>query len=373
MHIVKHCKLCFAVFTACMFVITNSSDIYADGLACANTTEGYFIIFDKGKIIRQDHNHAQKYWVRNNFIVFVDFLNSLQVYYNNRTVEITNGISDITVDDSMFVWNVAGVLRAWRQGEMFLINNYVSSFYKISEGSVAYIDDYEKSLNIWYEGKSWMLEQNSMEMPMTSLQLSSKTVAWQTPDFQFKVFIDGEIIGKPVYKENFEYKTGAGFCVFVEPSTLIFEKFTAEGVYEMETTPIKWYTTKYNKLAYISWENNLKIVDGDLTTSISNTEPDIFNLTLFGVYYNELQQVIYFESPNDRIILDYIPMYYYFFNSVFVFRDNSGVVQVWNDGKRQTPALSPSAVITPITDVIVITDAQKTSFWYNGQIYDFFQ
>ena len=365
-------KLHYFLLIFHLFALTNSSSLYADGLACANTIEGNFIIFDNGKIIRQDHNHAQKYWVGSNFIVFVDYLSSLRVYHNDHAFEITNGISDITMDDSMFVWNIAGALRAWRQGQTYLINNYVSSFYQISEGTIAYIDDHERTLNVWYEGKTWVLDQNNMESPVTSLQLSSKTVAWQTPDYQFKLFIDGTIISKSIYEEKFEYSTGAGFCVLINPSTQNFEKLTIDGIYDLEISPAKWWASKYDKLIYLSWDNDLKIVTKDLTTTIANYKPDVFDFTVFGVYYNRLQQIFYFESQNNQIVLDYIPSYYYIFNRTFIYRDNSENVQVWDNGREYSVALSPSAIIEPMTDVIVITDAQKTSFWYKDRIYDFY-
>jgi len=259
-------------------------------------------------------------------------------------------------------------LRAWRQGDFFLINNY-ATIYKVSEGTVVYVDDHERTLNVWYEGNSWTIDENNMELPFSSLQLSYKTVAWQTPDYQFKLFIDGTIINKPIYTDNLFYATGAGFCVLINPNSQYFEKLTLNGIYDLELFPVKWWEIRYNKLIYLTRDNDLKVVINDLTTVIGNHKPDKLAITIFGVFYNRLQHLYYFEKQMEHIVIDYIPNYYYIYNRIFIYRDILGNVQVWDNGIEYTPALSPAAKIEPMSDVIVITDANKTFFWHKGRIY----
>ena len=68
-----------------------------------------------------------------------------------------------------------------------LINRFVE-FYKVNEGTVVFFDQNERTLNVWYDGQTYILDENHVEFPLTSMQISYQTVAWQTPDYQFKLF-----------------------------------------------------------------------------------------------------------------------------------------------------------------------------------------
>ena len=132
-------------FFLILFVM--SPHLFSAGLACTNTYNHKFVIFDNGNIVHQDHNAAKKYWVGHNYIAFIDYMNTLRVYFEGHAQEITLGISDIVADDSLFVWYVAGTLKVWDQGEVQLINRNVS-FYKLNEGTIVYFDESNRALNV---------------------------------------------------------------------------------------------------------------------------------------------------------------------------------------------------------------------------------
>ncbi|MGI6479644.1 MAG: hypothetical protein ACOX0M_09420 [Salinivirgaceae bacterium] len=363
-------KYWFAVNLLLTVLVLQTNVVKGSGLACANTYDRYFLIFDNGRIIKQDHNVAQKYWVGHNYIAFVDYMSSLRVYYNSHALELTSGISEITPDDSMFVWLSAGTLRAWKDGEVFLINRFVE-FYKVNEGTVVFFDQNERTLNVWYDGQTYILDENHVEFPLTSMQISYQTVAWQTPDYQFKLFFNGNIISKPIYEENLLYQTGKHFCVINNPVSHEFEMLTPNGIYTLESTHAKWWQTKYDKLLYLSNSDDLKVVVGDYNSIIGNSKPEMNSLTNRGLYYDRSQHVYYYENHIERFIINYIPHYYYVFNDYFMFRNELGQIQIWDKGEEEFPPLSPAAEITPMTDVLVISEATKTSFWYKNKRWDY--
>jgi hypothetical protein len=296
-------------------------------------------------------------------------MNSLRVWHESHARELTTGISEITMDDSMFVWYSAGTLRAWKQGETYLINRNVS-FFKLNEGTLVFFDQNERTLNVWYDGKTFKLDENHIDFPLTSLQVSHQTVAWQTPDYQFKVFIAGNILSKPVYDENLMFQTGKHFCVLNNPVTQELEMLTSKGIFSLENTHAKWWKSKYQQLIYLNNYDDLKIVLGDFTASIGNHKPNMETLTLNGLFYDRAQQIYYYENHHEKFVVDYIPNFYYIFNQFFVYRNETGRMQVWNGGEEFLIPASPAANFEPMTDVLVITEARKTSFWFKGKMYE---
>ncbi len=368
LHIIKKKRTFYAILF--LMVLCYVGEVKSSGLACTNTYDRYFLIFDNGRIIKQDHNPAHHYWVGQNFIVFVDYMSSLRVWYQSHARELTTGISEVTMDDSMFVWYSAGTLRAWKQGETYLINRNVS-FYKLNEGTLVFFDQNERTLNVWFDGKAYVLDENHLDFPLTTLQVSHHTVAWQTPDYQFKVFMNGQIISKPFYDERLMFVTGKNFCVVNNPVTQELEMLTDKGVFTLESSHAKWWKTKYDQLIYLNQYDDVKMVLGEYNTSLSNHMPTVSVMTQKGLFYDRGQQIFYFENHMEKFVVDYIPVYYYIFNQFFVFRNETGRMQVWNNGEEHLPPASPSANFEAMTNVLIITEAKKTSFWFNGKTFDY--
>lgn len=360
----------FTTLSVIATIVLQTDTAIGAGLACANTYDRYFLIFDNGRIIRQDHNPAQKYWVGHNYIAFVDYMSSLRVFYQSHALELTTGITDITADDSMFVWLSAGTLRAWKGGREYLINRYVD-FYKLNEGTIVFFDQNEHTLNVWYDGQTFILDENHVDFPLTSVQVSNHTVAWQTPDHQFKLFIDGDIISKSIYHENLKYLTGKHFCVVNNPFSNELMMLTKEGVYTMENSHAKWWQTRYKQLVYLSFYDDLKIVEGKLSLIIGSQNPNFKTLTNAGFFYDRSLQLYYYENNSEQMIINYIPSYYYIFERFFAYRSELGRIEIWNNGHNELPTISPVAEINLMTNVLVIQEAKKTSFWYNNKLYEY--
>ena len=352
--------------TVLLILIINR--LFAGGLACKNTADHDFVIFDNGKIIHQDHNPAKRYWVGHNYIAFVDYMNTLRVYHQGHAQEITIGISEITADDSLFVWYIAGTLKVWNQGEVQLINRNVS-FYKVNEGTVVYYDEYNRMLNVWYNNKIARLDENPLDFPLSSLHVSNKTVAWQTPEYQFKLFFDGEILSKSIYEEHLLFTTGELFCALNNPVNQELELLKPTGFFTLESSMVKWWKSKYRQFVYLNTYDDLKIVLDSETIKIENHKPDFSIITPFGLYYDRGGYIYYNEGREEKFVVDYIPSFSYAFFRIFVYRNSSGSIQVWNNGVEYIPSVTITASIEPMTDVLVITEATKTSFWFNGQLY----
>ncbi|MDD2563522.1 MAG: hypothetical protein PHU27_04845 [Salinivirgaceae bacterium] len=351
-----------------LFLFVMSMRLFSAGLACTNTYDHNFIIFDNGKIVYQDHNAAKKYWVGHNYIAFIDYMNTLRVYHDGHAREITLGISDIEADDSLFIWFVAGTLKVWNQGEVQLINRNVS-FFKLNEGAIVYFDVLNRTLNVWYDNKSFFLDENHLDFPLTALQVSRKTVAWQTPEFQFKLFFDGVVLSKHIYEENLKFATCELCCAMNNPTNQEFEMLKPNGYFTLETSEAKWWKSKYKQFVFLNRYDDLKIVFNDETLNIGNHMPEFVALTQHGLFYDRAGQIYYFENNSERYVIDYIPTFIHVFERFFVYRNSAGYIQVWDNGTEFEPSITKTASVEVMTNVLIIKEATKTSFWFNGKEY----
>lgn len=338
------------------------------GLACANTRLGDFVIYDNGRVVRQDHNAARQYWVGHNFIVFQDYMNSLRVYYDGHAQEVATGIDQVEMSDSMFLWDFAGTLRAWKQGKEHLIC-YNTSFYKLNENTVVYYDDRAMAISIWYDGHSYPLDQNMIEFPFTTLSVGCRTAAWQTSENEFKLYVGGEILSRTFADAGIGYVAGAGFCALRNIENNQLELLRREGMFVLATSlPARWRAS-YGRLLYENVHGDFIIVERDAATPLSPAAPEIMEPTANGLFYSRSGHVYYYERGLEREVTDRLPDAPHCFGRAMVYRDELGRTWVWDDGRAQLVDAPPGVEIAPMNDVLVLTDARRTAFWHRGKTY----
>lgn len=345
--------------------------VNSQGLACLNTWNKRFVIFDNGKVIQQDYNPAQQFWAGHNYLAFIDYMRSLRVWYNGHAREVWRGACDVVSDDSMLVWHIAGALRCWKNDIIYKVADN-ATFYRISEGTIVYFDQTLRQLMLWYNGYTTLLDQNPVEMPFISLSISQNTVAWLTPQYQLNLYLDGQFRSFSFFDPNLQFQTASGMCLINNPNSNTLELISAENMATLDPQPAKWWKTSYQQVVYLNHQNDLitfNVVNNTLLR-VGNQQPQILKFGNIGFFFEKNQQIFYFNGQHESPVIDYIPTAFYHFNNTFIYRNNTNQPEVWQNNQNYKTNIQPSARVDFMTNVIIVTEGNHHSFWFNNSSYE---
>ncbi|HON18179.1 MAG TPA: hypothetical protein PK990_03325 [Salinivirgaceae bacterium] len=350
--------------------ILTTTIAHGEGLACLNTFDNRFVIFDRGKLIYQDHNPAREFWVGHNYIAFVDYMNSLRIWYDGHAKEVWKGAYDVYSYDSMLIWDIAGTIRCWQNGQIHYVANR-ADFYRANESTIVFFDKFQRQLFVWHDGKSFLLDENQIDFPFISISISRKTVAWLTPNFEFKLYFSGQMRSITFYEPNLQYITGENFCLLNNSKTNCLELITPDTEIILESQPAKWWKTSYKNFCYLNHRNDFisNINDKQILT-INSQMPSIVQFTTKGLFFEKNQQIAFYQNGVVHRVVDYIPNIFHAFDNTFYFKNNSGFIEAWEDNQSYTTSIPPEAMVKFFTDVILVYQANRPSFYYKNQYYE---
>lgn len=159
-----------------------------DVVAFNDPVNGTFAVFDNGYILDAEPQHAQRYQCGNNFIYYIDNAGIHKVYREERVVELGYDLQNITVRDSVVMFQDVGATKVWYNEEVYQIFNETVTNPQIDGGIIAYS-------NKW-GGVSAMVRGKEMEITrqrVESFRLHGSTILLQYSQSAFSVWWNGKI------------------------------------------------------------------------------------------------------------------------------------------------------------------------------------
>ncbi|HXU27181.1 MAG TPA: hypothetical protein VN698_08105, partial [Bacteroidia bacterium] len=158
----------------CIFFF--SIKLKSQNIIAYNDNRGYFNIFDNGTTIVAAYQPPQSFQVGGNCVAFVDFGNSLKVYYKGEVSTLYDGIpTQYHATHNLVVYNVGGVIKVFDKGKITTLSGYTTS-YQVGDSLVAFIDQISGSFKVYYNDGFHTLEDFHQTQMISEFEASNNTV-----------------------------------------------------------------------------------------------------------------------------------------------------------------------------------------------------
>ena len=185
---IKRKKLLHTIFLA--FSILYSINGKSQDISAYTDYRGNLQVFDRGLLRQIEYIQVTNYKIGGNTIAYIDNKNDFKIYYDGQTFPLVNA-ADFTyyMTDFLTAFRVGNVLYVFDKGEKKTLC-YYTSILVVNDSLLAYFDDAQSSLNIYYNGRVANAEDALIAKPK-SIKSGSNIVAWVNQSNYFTIFYHG--------------------------------------------------------------------------------------------------------------------------------------------------------------------------------------
>jgi hypothetical protein len=316
--IIKTGSFCFVFF---FFTQIKSQNIIA-----YNDNRGYFNIFDNGTTTVAAYQPPQSFQVGGNCVAYVDFGNSLKVYYKGEISTLYDGIpTKYYVTHNLVVFDVGGVIKVFDKGKIISLSGYTTS-YKVGDSLVAFIDQISGTFKVYYNGAFQIIEDFHQTQMILEYQASNNTLAYLTYLREFKIFWNGN--GYNLFKlannsSQIQYQTGSNIVSFTSNNILGLTVFYKGSIYTVSTKQVTDYQTGDDMVAYTD-AGGMHVFYAGKNYDLNGFAPDFYQVADSMLIYYMPGYFSVFNKGKSSVLANFMPSEYAIDNNTLTYVDLQG-------------------------------------------------
>lgn len=159
-----------------------------DVIAFNDPMSGTFVAFDNGYVVDVEGQHALRYQCGDNFIYYMDAAETHKIFREEETMELGFDLQNITVTDSMVIFEDVGITKIWYQMEIYQIFNNRLTSYQADNGIVAYNNQWG-GVSAFVRGKEIEITRSRVQW----YQLHGNTITMKMGPSSYWVWWNGKI------------------------------------------------------------------------------------------------------------------------------------------------------------------------------------
>ena len=291
-------------------------------------------VFDRGLFRQLEYLPVQSYKIGGNSIAYVDNKNDFKIYYDGSVTQLVNAADfSYFVTDNLTAFRVGDVLYVFDKGEKKTLC-YYTSILTVNDSIVAYFDDAQSSLNIYYNGRIANAEDAFLSTPK-SIKTGSNVVAWVNQSNLFTVFYQGQ-----TYQlDNIQplaYEAGRDLVAYVDDYERRFRLFYKGDTAQIEEFIPDSFKVGFGIMAYITNLGDFKIFSNGAIKKILSNRPDFFYVKGNVVAYSYNNSFNVFYEGKVYTLQNRAPENFQLGNNGLAWIDDSGRLMLWDKGEIYT-------------------------------------
>lgn len=311
-----------------------SSQIYAQDITAFVDYRQYLQVFDKGTFKRVEYLPLRSYKIGGKAVAIVDHKNDFRIYSDGKASTLVNAADfSYFTTDYLTSFKVGDVLYVFEKDEKKILS-YYNTIFTVNDSLLAWFDDARSNFNIYYNGKTAVLEENFLQKPR-AIKSGPNVLAWVNQSGFFNIFHHGTITTLDNIPP-FAFEAGRDIAAWVDDYTRQFHLFYKGDTAVIETFAPDSFKVGFGIMAYVDQQNNFWIFhEGKLERFLSN-RPEVFavkgNVVAYG--WNNMFNVFY--KGETFTLQNRIPRDFQVGNDGVAWIDDSGRLNLFQKGKTYT-------------------------------------
>ena len=324
-------------FASCfMFLI--SFQVKSQNIIAYNYNMGYFNIFDNGVTTVAEYQPPQSFQVGGNCVAYIDYTNSLKVYYNGEISVLYDGIpTKYQVTHNLVFFDIGGVLKVFDKGKITTISGYAAS-YQVGDSLIAFIDQGTGTFSVYYKGKFQTIEDFHVTQMILGYKASNNTIAYLSYLSEFKIFWQGNgynIFKLPNASYKLDYQTGSNIVSFTIVGVFGLNVFYKGNTVTVSDKQLIDYQTGDDMVAYND-AGGFHVFYAGNNYDLNGFAPDFYTVADSMLIYYTPGFFYCFNKGKKEVLENYIPTEYFIDNNTLTYIDlQGGLKAYYNDDTYQ--------------------------------------
>lgn len=346
--------------------------VNAQYLAAFNDNTKRFWAFEAGIFTQLEHNEIQSYQIGGILIAYMDNGSNLKVYSRGEieTLLIGDPIK-YKATDYLLGYSMYEQLNVYDNGKIKVLSTEADA-YLVQDSLIAWHNRINKTIDIYYEGKVYTLEDGLIYQPIESFKSGDNIIAYvHSSTEQFKIFYLGETIVLDDFVQEMVFDAGRDIVAYIDVPDMEFNVFYRGEEYLVESFKPNSFKTGDEMVAYIDNLGKLKLFDKGEVIEISNYEPLFYEVTDRVLVYEEQGFFKTYCNGEIYVVERYIPKPYRIDYNSIAYLDESSFVKVFQNCEPKVISYEKVNEINMIRDLVVyVKGINKSVIYFNGQSYE---
>ena len=368
---VYHRASCIAHFALLSFVslLMTAEHSRSQGIAAYTDYRGAFQVFDRGTFEQLEYLPVKSFITGGNAVAYVDNTGEFQIYFNGRKYHQLYATDRFSYYGSNYLmaYKVGTVLYVFEKGKSEKVSYFCNQFF-VGDSLVAYYDDSNYNLGVYYNGSNDPVESSLLASPQ-SVKAGSNTLAYVNQSGYFKVFYHGDVIdidaSTPV-----SFEPGRDIVAYVDSYQKYFHLFYKGQTAQVDVNMPESYKVGFGIMAYVDYDGNFRVFNNGATRRLQSQKPDFYDVNGNMIVYGYNSEFRTFENGESKLIDDIMPKEYKLSTDGVAYIDVDGVLKFYYKGKLNVVShetVNSYYVNNDVVWYMVGTNTWKV--WYNGMSY----
>lgn len=313
---------------------------------------GYFRTFYMNNFRQIEFQRIQSFKAGDNLVAYIDNRGDFKVYDGEQKISLTNMNVEYKMSDFQLAWNIGPGIFCLEKGEKKLLTTFGRN-YAVSDSLVVFEDTRYNTVNVVYKGNIFPLYQVTGELYMPEV-IGENIIAFKDNGDFYKVFWRGKIYDLGVWMQGITFNAGTDMLTFNDPTHRTFAIFEKGEFLDLESYFVKSYKSGRGFAVYEDLNGNLWHYKDGVKTSLTNFSASFWEVKDDIVVWGENTMVYTYSNGEKTRLTTYMPKDYQLKNNVFAFRNLTGGVSVFMDGKLTELTNQPDAIYAIYGNLVLV-------------------
>jgi hypothetical protein len=363
-----------------------SLSAFSQKLAVYTDYLGKVQLFDGGRFEEIEHMPLTTFKIGNSSIAYEDNSSNFKIYYNHYAFSIADFVTKYYVTDNLIAYNLNSQLKVFDNGDNKTLSVQADENYKVGDDLVAFYDKLSKIFSVYYNGEIIPLDDALASDEITQFDVGENTLVYKDAHGYLHIFYQGEVYELLFAERAKSYSLGRDVVAFVETPINNFQVFMRGEFYELESFEPRSYKVGDGFVAYIDFNDYLKVFNGEETVTVSfdASEIDSFDTSdtvsfdESNIAYVEDELLIYsvqnyfkvYWKGNTYTLENYIPESYEYDFNMIAYIDEHGYLKVFDRGVQKILSYEEIKDFGCHGNVVYYSFGVKSNgIYWNGKIY----
>ena len=353
-----------------LLLLIASTAFEAKGQALSAYTDyrGYLQVFDRGMFYQAEYLPVRSYQVGGNAVAYIDNRSDFRIFQNGKAnMQVNAADFWYQVTNNLIAYKVGNVLYVYDNGQKKILSYYNDGVY-LGDSLLAWFDNSNYLLNIYYNGRTAELESSLLEKPKT-VKAGPNTLAWVNQSNFFKIFYHGQTYTLDNIPPR-EFQAGRDIVGYVDDYNGYFHLFYKGDTASVEIFPPDSFKVGWSIAAYVDNLGDSRIFSAGATRRIMPDRPDFFYVVGNVICWGYNGDFNIFWNGNTYVVDRFIPREFKIGPNGVAYLDASNQLKYWYKGENATASYESVLNYALNGDVLKFTVGTNTvKVFYEGRAY----
>lgn len=341
----------------------------SQGKAAFTNFRDHFYVFDQGNTRQLEHLPIVSYQVAKWGVAYKRNDGALMVYHNGVKEKLSEVVESYQMTEGLLVYNYNDNLFVYEGREKTTLSMNAPR-YKADEDLVAYYDEIDKMLKVYYKGEVFDVESALSVPPVSDFKVGDNMVAYLDPNGYLQAFFEGATRRLMLAQGKPSYRVDRNIVVYYDVTQSSLRLFHLFGQRQLTTFEPLSYKVADERVAFVANDGSFRLYENDRIQTLTTLTPDFYVLRDSLLVYGLQNELMAYHDGQIRQLENFIPVKIKYGYNTVAYLNERNHLRVFDHGRVETISYEPVNRFEVFWDVVWYNvGVNSNKVYFNGEVH----